>query len=623
MIRLDIDAQGIATLTIDQPRTMNVIDWDFPPALDACLDRIARIQAQARPQDPQVRGLIVTSAKSSFVAGADLAIMADFVAPGVGPADAARLIARIGAVLRRLETLGLPVVGASTGTALGGGLELLLACHHRIAADTPGAVYGLPEVTLGLLPGAGGTQRLPRLLGLAAALPLMISGRPLSTTAAHEMGLLDAVVPTDDLLPAARRALLAGRVAAQAPWDRKGWRLPGGDSSTPAAQALFMTVNAGIHGRSHGLQPAPGAIASCVYEGSRLPFDRALRIEQQQFARLVQGAEAQAMIRTLFFGRQALEKAPGRPAAVPRQRADRLLLAGDAPWLDGLRVAALAAGLTVVRDTGPAVGAEGGAPIEGVQDGGCAAAAARPQAAAVTDAGADAGAGAGAGADAQGRLCVGEGPGALALRWFAAWPGDLPPVLEIAPRADTDARTLAVGVDLARQLRAVPLLLPAADPGAAPRHALRDAIDAVLGAARQAVAGGDSPVVVDNLARAGGWPALATLAAAIGQAWPPAAPADAAEGPAAGEGAPTAAASGCLPADDVAARLCEAQRGWARALLAGPAGRGDDAAATTTAAGLTTTALDVAAVLGAGFPRHLGGPACPPSPVARPVAAAA
>jgi len=525
MIELDIDAQGIATLTIQQTqRAMNVIDWAFANALNERIDQIA--------QDPRVTGVILTSGKNSFVAGADLAIMTDFVASGVTPRDAAQMIGRIGAVLRRLETLGKPVVGASTGTALGGGLELLLACHHRVAADVPGAVYGLPEVSLGLLPGAGGTQRLPRMVGLAKALPLMLSGRHLKTADALALGLLDQVVPADQLLPVARQALLEGRVPAVAPWDQKGFRLPGGDSNSPASNELFLLLNGDNSGRTQGLLPAPKAIASCVYEGSRLPIDRALRIEQMYFAQLVQGREAQAMIATLFFARQALEKAPGRPANVPRTKLSTVAVVGDEPWQLGLKNAAEAAGLTVMSA---------------------------------------------AGADVE--LLVGEGAGQLALRWFHTGVADLPPVVEIAPNTGTTGEQLARAFDLARQLRAVPVLLGASASQVQPPRFVGDCIEAALVAAHRLVASGVSPVVLNNAVMAQGWPSLPVMASAIGQNW-------------ALTNAPSTGNTVSLAA--LAADIAHAQSQVAQVA--------------TRAAALAPDAANLAAVLGAGYPRHLGGP---------------
>lgn len=528
MIQLDTDAQGIATLTINQAdRTVNVIDWAFVQAMNDSLDRIA--------SDASITGVVVTSGKGSFVAGADLSIMQGFVAPQVTPKDAADMIGRVGAVLRRLETLGKPVVGASTGTAMGGGLELLLACHHRIAANVPGAMYGLPEVTLGLLPGAGGTQRLPRMLGIAKAMPLLLSGRHLPTQEALELGILDRIVPADQLLAAAKQALREGQVPSVAPWDLKGYRMPGGDSNSPAANELFLLLNGSNFGHHHGLLPAPKAIASCVYEGTRLPIDRALRIERLYFAQLVQGSEAQAMIRTLFFARQALEKAPERPAKVPRAKLSRIAVLGDATWHTSLRKAAIAAGLAVD-----------------------------------------------AAADPQSELLIGDVPGALMLRWFQARE-DLPPLMEIAPNASTTDEQLARGFDLARQLRAVPVLLSTDVAGDVHQGYVVACIQAALDAGHQLLARGVSPVVLNNATIANGWPSMAAMAAAIGREWAQ---------------APATPREAHWDLHAVESAVDSAQRETARAWTTAPARLGADAA-------------NLAAVLGAGYPRQLGGPLAP------------
>jgi 3-hydroxyacyl-CoA dehydrogenase/enoyl-CoA hydratase/3-hydroxybutyryl-CoA epimerase len=341
MIDLQIDADGIATVTLNMPgRAMNVIDWQLGKALDETITRLA--------SDDAVKGVVLTSGKSSFVAGADLGIMKDFVREGVSLLDAAKLIATLGNTMRRLETLGKPVVGASTGTALGGGLELLLACHYRVAADVSGAQYGLPEVKLGLLPGGGGTQRLPRLIGIAQALPLMVEGRLVSTQDALKLGIVNEVVPADQLLAAAKQALRDGKVNPVAPWDRKGFRLPGGDHSQLAVADVFTAVNARIFSTTHGLLPAPKAIAVCVYEGARLPIDRALRIEQQQFALLVQGSVAQGLIRVQFFAKQAADKLSRRPKDVPAAKVTRLGVLGTGFMGQGIAQVAAQVGMAVV-----------------------------------------------------------------------------------------------------------------------------------------------------------------------------------------------------------------------------------------------------------------------------------
>jgi len=340
MIHTDV-RDGVAILTIDQAdRSMNVLGADFVTHFGQAFETVCA-------QD-EVRGIVITSAKDSFVAGADLTQMADFVKPGVSPRDAADMIAVYGTLFRRIETCGKPVVAAAPGTALGGGLELMLACRFRIAADNPSARFGLPEVGLGLLPGAGGTQRLPRMIGIAKALPIMLEGTPMTAQAACAAGILDAVVPAGQLLQAAVDAIDGGRVDPVAPWDVKGFRLPGGGAYERGNDMGFMMGNAGVHARTHGNYPAPQAILSCVYEGTRVPIDTGLRIEQKYFARLVQGSVAQNMIRTLFFARQDADKLVRRPGGVPASAVKRLGILGAGFMGAGIAQASAQAGIDVV-----------------------------------------------------------------------------------------------------------------------------------------------------------------------------------------------------------------------------------------------------------------------------------
>lgn len=301
MLTSAIDKDGIALVTIDMPgRSMNVIDWAFTDALRAEIDRLAA--------DPAVTGIVLSSGKTSFIAGADLAIMNGMSGPGTSPASASERIRAMTDAFRAIETCGKPVVAAASGTALGGGLELMLACHCRIAARNDKARFGLPEVTLGILPGAGGTQRLPRVVGIEAALPLLLEGRRLSADEALALGILDELAEPEDLVAAAKRALREGRVTATAPWDRKGFALPGPAITSEAASNIFLLANAKVRAAGQRNYPALEAILSCVYEGLRLPIDKALKVERQYFGHLVHGDVAQAMIRTQFFARQRLAR---------------------------------------------------------------------------------------------------------------------------------------------------------------------------------------------------------------------------------------------------------------------------------------------------------------------------
>jgi 3-hydroxyacyl-CoA dehydrogenase/enoyl-CoA hydratase/3-hydroxybutyryl-CoA epimerase len=268
IVRYAVDADGIATLTLDDPgRSMNVIDQAFMDSLGDCIDRI-----QA---DAQVRGAILTSGKDSFVAGADLLAMEANLDRMAGDSietlfDKCGTLSRL---LRRLETCGKPLVAAINGVAMGGGFEICLACHHRIASDAPGVMVGLPEVQVGLLAAAGGTQRLPRLIGILAASPWLLEGKHFSAAKARDAGAIDAVVPAGDLLAAARRWLLETPRAVQ-PWDVKGFQIPGGGPLDPRVAPAFVVGNAMLQASTGGNLPAPLAIQSCLFEGCQLPIDK-------------------------------------------------------------------------------------------------------------------------------------------------------------------------------------------------------------------------------------------------------------------------------------------------------------------------------------------------------------
>lgn len=367
MLRTDV-SDGIATIVIDQAgRGMNVVSIGLSTALDAEVTRLAA--------DPSVTGIILTSAKDSFIAGADLAEVQALVAARPAAAEAAARLAILGQQIRRMERCGKPVVVALPGTALGGGLEVALGGHYRIAADNAKAQFGLPEVGLGLLPGAGGTQRLPRLLGLEKALSLLTTGKPVTPAQALDLGLVDEVVAPADLLPAALRALREGRVPTQQPWDIRGWQAPGLPINAIEAFTAFIFANAAVAAQAGAFQPAPGAILSCVYEGMRLPIDRALQIETQAFGRLLVSSQAEALIGARFFLRQRMGKR-GLRRADPADSAQAAIAARIAAAIEteagaiaatgsGANVvnnAALRAGLRAPLATPPSAGAAAATP---------------------------------------------------------------------------------------------------------------------------------------------------------------------------------------------------------------------------------------------------------------------
>lgn len=339
MLNTEIGADGIATVAIEMTdRPMNVVDF---PLARALADTVTDLASRA-----EVTGIVITSAREAFIAGADLAEMPKASARRLPWAEARTMVQVWTDSFRRIETCGKPVVAVATGTALGGGLEVMLACHHRIASDNPKARFGFPEVTLGLLPGAGGTQRLARLIGIEAALPLLLDGTRLSVDEARAAGILDAVVPPGELIGAARAALAEGRVPAQAPWEAPRFRPPGLAPGSAAMLDHFVMLNARIHAERGTCDPAPRAILTAVYEGTGLPIEAGLALELDLFTDLVQGDVAQAMIATTFFARRAAARADW-PAPDADGPLARILRQSRAEAAVGLVAGGLSAGFLV------------------------------------------------------------------------------------------------------------------------------------------------------------------------------------------------------------------------------------------------------------------------------------
>lgn len=337
MINFELDADGIATLSWDMPgRSQNVINGDSCAALSGVIERAVG--------DPAVKGILMTSAKADFIAGGDLAWLQS-------AASAAELFARTTALhkaLRQLETCGKPVAMALPGSTLGGGLEVALCGHFRVAGDKPSARFGLPEVTLGLLPGGGGTQRLPRIVGVQNALPLLLEGKRLKAAEALKLGILHAVVPGGSEVQTARDWLRAQTAPVQQPWDAKGYKIPGGAISSPAVQQTFMAANAMLRAKTFGNYPAPELILSCVYEGLITDIDTGLKTEARYFAKVVLSPQAKNMIRSLFFGMNEANKLAARPAQVPRQTYSRVGILGAGMMGAGIAYVTAKAGITAV-----------------------------------------------------------------------------------------------------------------------------------------------------------------------------------------------------------------------------------------------------------------------------------
>jgi 3-hydroxyacyl-CoA dehydrogenase / enoyl-CoA hydratase / 3-hydroxybutyryl-CoA epimerase len=357
--KLETDPDGIALVTWDAPgRSMNLIDLKVIEELSDIVEKVAA--------DTAIKGAVIASGKETFCAGADLTMLevfsrefADMVKARGEEAAVALLFnesRKLSLLYRRIETCGKPWVAAINGTALGGGFELCLACHHRLAADGEKTRVGLPEIKVGLFPGAGGTQRIARMLPPADALQLLLKGEQLRLSQAKAMKLVDAVVPADELLTQAKSWIKA-HGEAKAPWDIDGFRLPGGPVYSKAGMMTFPAANAIYRRETYDNYPAARAIMQVVYEGLQLPMDLALRVESRWFAKILRSSEAAAMIRTLFVSMQELNKGARRPKGVPASELATIGIIGAGFMGAGIAYVTALAGLNVVlidRDQGAA-----------------------------------------------------------------------------------------------------------------------------------------------------------------------------------------------------------------------------------------------------------------------------
>jgi 3-hydroxyacyl-CoA dehydrogenase/enoyl-CoA hydratase/3-hydroxybutyryl-CoA epimerase len=340
-IHYSVDADGIAILAIDVAgRPMNVLTPEFRADLAACIDKVAG--------DPAVRGAVVCSAKPSFMAGADIKDMVGAFDRGITPAEASGFSWELHKLFRRMETCGKPLAAAINGVALGGGFELALACHYRVIEDGPKAGVGLPEVTIGLLPGAGGTQRVPRLVGIPEALRLVTEGKQVAPADALKKGLVHEVAPAAEIVERARQWILKGGEGVQ-PWDRKGFRIPGGaGQASPAAAQAFMAGTALTARTTMRNYPAPLAILSCIYEGTQVPIEQGLRIESKYFGQLLAGPVARNLMRTMFVNKGLADKLARRPAGPPKSQVRRLGILGAGMMGAGVAYVSARAGMDVV-----------------------------------------------------------------------------------------------------------------------------------------------------------------------------------------------------------------------------------------------------------------------------------
>lgn len=336
------DADGIVTVTMDmQGQSANTMNERYLPGMDEVLGKLRA--------EPDLKGVVFASAKKTFFAGGDLRMLLE-----IQTADdqTFHYIEENKRPYRELENLPVPVVAAINGAALGGGYELCLACNHRVIADVKGAVVGLPEVTLGLLPGAGGVVRLTKLLGLEKALPHLTEGKPVKPQAALKAGMVDEVVASvDDLIPAAKAWIKANPDSHTQPWDQKGFRYPGGDVLHPKVRQLIVGSSAFLFSKTRGLLPAPAKILDIAVNSMRIDYEAALRVESRGLCALVTTPEAKAAISTFFFGMQAIKSGQVRPQG-DRWAAKNAAILGAGMMGAGIAWAHTNAGLpSVLKDT--------------------------------------------------------------------------------------------------------------------------------------------------------------------------------------------------------------------------------------------------------------------------------
>ncbi|MEB0027227.1 3-hydroxyacyl-CoA dehydrogenase NAD-binding domain-containing protein [Pseudomonas sp. MH9.2] len=342
----------IVVLTIDMPgQTANTMNAVYR-------DAMASIVARLNTEKDSIAGVIITSAKKTFFAGGDLNELIQV--------DKARaqwfyeMVLNLKAQLRTLETLGKPVVAAINGAALGGGWEICLACHHRIALDSSSVQIGLPEVTLGLLPGGGGVVRMVRMLGLEKALPYLLEGKKIGPQQALQAGLIDQIASDRDDMLAKARAWIGANPSAKQPWDVAGYQIPGGTPSHPKVAQMLAIAPSILQNRTQGCFPAPEKILCAAVEGAQVDFDTAQIIETRYFTELTTGQVAKNMIGTFWFQLNEINAGGSRPTGIPVHQTKKVGVLGAGMMGAGIAYVSASAGIEVVlKDVSQAAAEKG------------------------------------------------------------------------------------------------------------------------------------------------------------------------------------------------------------------------------------------------------------------------
>lgn len=333
------DSENIVTITMDMTGPVNAMNAEFIQLMDETINRL-------EGEKDEIAGVIITSAKETFFAGGDLTKIISFQ---TGDEDKVfNFTEKNKSYLRRLEQIGKPVVAAINGAALGGGCEICLACHYRIAINTPKIRIGMPEVSLGLLPGAGGIVRTVRMLGLQKAIPLLVEGKKLRPEKALNEGLINALASDREEMFQKAVAWIKANSKSRQPWDKKGYEFPGGGVDNPTITQMLQVAPGVLYKKTQGVMPAPEFILAVAAESLNVDVDTALRIESRYFTDLVLTPVAKNMINTFFFQLNALNAGGSRPKDLPKSKVQKVGVLGAGMMGQGIAYVSAMAGIEVI-----------------------------------------------------------------------------------------------------------------------------------------------------------------------------------------------------------------------------------------------------------------------------------